>query len=175
MQEGEKGLLRTGCIFAVGWIGLGLGARRHAGQDCEVGLDLRPRGWILLGGDRRRRIGVVGLDVFLDAGRNGLRGRSRETVKQIGVGGVSERITSGSHDEASIKIAIGQRMAGVPRRVRPSRTAGSRRGNASEPLPQSRGGEHDTVQVSGLSLLGRAFDGSHLERPYLWDDEDNAG
>lgn len=90
----------------------------HGCESDEVGLDLRPCGWIFFGGDRRRRVSIVNLNVLFDAGRNGLIGRSGETVQEVGVGRVSEQITARFYNVSRVEVAIGQWMVWVPELMR---------------------------------------------------------
>ena len=103
----EVELLGTFSGIAIGRIRFGRCAGGHAGKCYEVGLHLCPCGGILLCGDRRRRVGIVNLNVLLDAGRYGLLGRLREAVKEIGVCGVGEQVASRLHYVPSVEVAIG--------------------------------------------------------------------
>ena len=107
-------LLTEVWIFAISGIGRRLGAGWHGGEGNEIGLHLGPLRRILFGRDGRGWISVVGLDVILDARRNGLRRLVRKAMEEIGIGGVGERIPTGLHHASGVEIAIGQRVARVP-------------------------------------------------------------
>ena len=76
-------------------------------------MNLCPLLRILFGGDGRVGIGVVGLDVFFEGGRDWLIGVFGETVQEIGVGGVGERVAAGLDDGAGVQVPIEQRVARV--------------------------------------------------------------
>ena len=80
---------------------------------------------ILFGRNGGVGIGVVCLDVALDAGRKGARGLADEAVKELGVSRVSEAIAAGLHHLAGVEVTIWQGILGVERLERRDRDRGT--------------------------------------------------
>ena len=198
-EDGAPGVVAViGCLPlpAVGGIRLELGAGGHAVEGREVGLHLGPQRGVFLCGDGRVGIGVVGLNVTLEARGNGLRGLLRETMEQEGIGRVGERIAAGRDDMAGIEVAIRERMVGIVGTQKYVRTcggedgeqrrrrrwkltvlrgAGSGRRKARKHAAQDGDGERDAMHVVGFGCGGWSLDVDELEGADLGQNEQQCG
>ena len=102
-------------LNAIAWILLCLRRDRlvadwHGLEGLQLALNLGPLRRILLGANGCIRVGVVILDVGLEAWRYRVVGILNQTVKQLGVRVIRQAITARTNRRAGIQVPIGKRL-----------------------------------------------------------------